>query len=122
VSGDLEGTRAFVSRGPEFRELRNSADSGEPTVVAVLCAFVRDNAREPRVKLSVVGFPTTGIQAALDVVASRNIANDGSHTVDLNGTNSPARNCPVRTSHALASEARTSAMRTSRMRTSPTRI
>ena len=70
----------------------------QPTVVAVLCAFVRDHTNAATVKSvhsptslpvsSAPSQPPTDIQAALTVVASRNTAYDGSNTiVDFSGAN-----------------------------------
>jgi uncharacterized protein YjbI with pentapeptide repeats len=65
----------------------------QPTVVAVLCAFVRDRATAATVKsarspASASSRPPTDIQAALTVVISRNIAYDDSVTiVDLTDAN-----------------------------------
>ena len=67
----------------------------QPTVVAVLCAFVRDHGRRATAKpgrpsaspltSSAPTQPPTDIQAALTVVGTRNTAHDGSTTVDFTG-------------------------------------
>ena len=60
----------------------------QPTVIAVLCAFVRDRtvpARKPHKPPA--SRPPTDVQAAVTVVGTRNLANDGGPTVpDLNHT------------------------------------
>ena len=73
----------------------------QPTVVTVLCAFVRDHASVPLLrsgisapaspKTSVPIQPPTDIQAALTVIGTRNPAYDGSTTaVNLSGVDVPA--------------------------------
>jgi hypothetical protein len=62
----------------------------QPTVVAILCAFVRDQTSQVApAGLSATEVPTD-IQAALTVVTSRDRAHDGSTTVvDFSGANLP---------------------------------
>lgn len=65
-----------------LQRLMQDSPRDQPTVVAVLCAFVRDQtapAVKPQ-KLPTSQVPTD-IQAALTVVGTRNTANDGSATV-----------------------------------------
>lgn len=85
---NLGSTSTDVRLGGIYALQRIMEDSprDQPTVVAVLCAFIRDNAPEPHVKSSAPGKPTTDVQAALTVVARRDITHDGSQTlVDLTG-------------------------------------
>jgi Pentapeptide repeats (8 copies) len=50
----------------------------QPTIIAVLCAFVRDRSTSTRKPHEPLTFPSpTDIQAAVAVVADRNRANDG---------------------------------------------
>jgi uncharacterized protein YjbI with pentapeptide repeats len=65
--------------------LMQNAPKEQPTVVAVLCAYVRDHSAEITSKTTT---EPTDIQAALTVVLARNRANDGSATVvNLSGAN-----------------------------------
>jgi uncharacterized protein YjbI with pentapeptide repeats len=65
-----------------LQRLMQDSPRDQPTVVAVLCAFVRDQS-SPAVKplKQSTPQPPTDIQAALTVVGTRNIANDGQTTV-----------------------------------------
>ena len=71
-----------------LQRLMQDSPRDQPTVVAVLCAFVRDQtsaAAKPRKPPSLP--PATDIQAALTVVGTRNPKNDGRRTViDLDNT------------------------------------
>ena len=68
-----------------LQRLMQDSPRDQPTVVAVLCAFVRDHA--PAIATLAGNGPRTDVQAALTVVTSRNTANDGSTTiVDLADT------------------------------------
>ena len=86
-----------------LQRIMQDSSRDQPTVVAVLCAFVRDHANMaasapsasqpsilPLVPSAVSGAPTD-IQAALTVVGTRNTVDDGSTTIidligaDLNG-------------------------------------
>jgi hypothetical protein len=71
-----------------LQRLMQDSPRDQPTVIAVLCAFVRDSTmptRKPH-KLPTIG-PPTDIQAALTVVGTRKTANDGHATVvDLDFT------------------------------------
>lgn len=68
-----------------LQRLMQDSKRDQPTVVAVLCAFVRDRTACTRPGLDTSRVPTD-VQAALTVVGTRNIANDGYTTVvDLNG-------------------------------------
>lgn len=92
---NLGSTSIDVRLGGIYALQRIMQDSprDQPTVVAVLCAFVRDNAREPKVKSTVPGKIATDVEAALSVVVTRNTAHDGYNTatkssntvVDLSG-------------------------------------
>jgi hypothetical protein len=66
-----------------LQRIMQDSPRDQPTIVAVLCAFVRDHARAAAVKT--VHSPTasspTDIEAALTVVGTRNTAHDGSATV-----------------------------------------
>lgn len=67
-----------------LQRLMQDSPRDQPTIVAVLCAFVRDHSATGRA--SAAGKPTA-IQAALTVVLTRNTAHDGGHTVvDLSNT------------------------------------
>ena len=77
-----------------LQRIMQDSPRDQPTVVAVLCAFVRDHANVVTAKS--VRYTTsaasaqmqTDVQAALTVVATRNTASDGDATVvDLSGTN-----------------------------------
>jgi hypothetical protein len=59
-----------------LQRIMQDSPRDQSTVVAVLCAFVRDHAAA-----SAASRPPTDIQAALTVVGTRNPANDGSTTV-----------------------------------------
>ena len=74
-----------------LQRIMQDSPRDQPTVVAVLCAFVRDHANAATAKSSrpsappytspVPSLPPTDIQAALTVVGTRSIAYDGSITV-----------------------------------------
>jgi uncharacterized protein YjbI with pentapeptide repeats len=74
-----------------LQRIMQDSPRDQPTVIAVLCAFVRDHANAAVVKSarpsaspdtsSVPSLPPTDIQAALTVVGTRNTALDGSTTV-----------------------------------------
>ena len=73
-----------------LQRLMQDSPRDQPTVIAVLCAFVRDQAPATATpagtSLESAGLPTD-IQAALTVITSRNTANDDSATVvDLSYT------------------------------------
>ena len=86
-----------------LQRIMQDSPRDQPTVVAVLCAFVRDNGSAAAAKSahpsasphisSAPSPPPTDIKAALTVVGTRNIAHDGSTTVfdltnvDLSGMN-----------------------------------
>jgi Pentapeptide repeats (8 copies) len=65
-----------------LQRLMQDSPRDQPTVIAVLCAFVRDQT-SPAVKPKEPprSQPPTDIQAAVTVVGTRNTANDGSTTV-----------------------------------------
>lgn len=73
-----------------LQRLMQDSPRDQPTVVSVLCAYVRDHSKLPRPDPS--GGPrvlpvTADVQAALAVVGSRDPANDGKSTVvDLSST------------------------------------
>ena len=73
-----------------LQRIMQDSPRDQPTVVAVLCAFIRDHAPATAKRVfspPATAHPPTDIQAALTVVTTRNIANDGSATfVDLNHT------------------------------------
>ncbi len=76
-----------------LQRIMQDSPRDQPTIVAVLCAFVRDHDKLPN-RWSVPPIqPSTDIQAALTVVGTRNTANDGFTTVvdfswtDLQGAN-----------------------------------
>jgi uncharacterized protein YjbI with pentapeptide repeats len=71
-----------------LQRLMQDSPRDQPTVIAVLCAFIRDQtASAAKPPTSSAALPPTDIQAALTVVATRNTANDGrTTTVDLNHT------------------------------------
>jgi uncharacterized protein YjbI with pentapeptide repeats len=74
-----------------LQRIMQDSSRDQPTVVAVLCAFVRDHANAatatsahpsvPPNESLVSGGPPTDIQAALTVVGARDTARDGSTTV-----------------------------------------
>jgi Pentapeptide repeats (8 copies) len=74
-----------------LQRIMEDSPRDQPTVVAVLCAFVRDHAKAATAKsvhpsatpdaTSVPSQPPTDIQAALTVVGTRNTVYDGSTTV-----------------------------------------
>jgi hypothetical protein len=69
-----------------LQRIMHDSPRDQATVVAVLCAFVRDHADAYTLKKA-PNRPTTDIQAALTVVGTRDIAHDGSATViDLTNT------------------------------------
>ena len=83
------------------QRLMQDSPRDQPTIVAVLCAFVRDHAPETAAGGNPNG-PPTDIQAALTVVTTRNTANDSSTTlVDLSDTQLTG----ARLSHADLSDA-----------------
>jgi hypothetical protein len=107
---DLDSQSIDVRLGGIYALLSIMQDSPryQPTIIAVLCAFVRDHANTavdrpphhppgspmtvvgpdlPPVRSFVPAVPPTDIQAALSVVGARDPAHDGSTTVDLNHTN-----------------------------------
>ncbi len=97
---NLGSTSEDVRLGGIYALQRIMQDSprDQPTVIAVLCAFVRDHANIVTAKSAPVsaslGFspvsvhPPTDIQAALTVVGTRNTAHDGTTTVvDFSDTN-----------------------------------
>jgi hypothetical protein len=107
---DLASQSIDVRLGGIYALLSIMQDSPryQPTIIAVLCAFVRDHANTavdrpphhppgppmtvvgpdlPPVRSFVPAVPPTDIQAALSVVGARDPAHDGSTTVDLNHTN-----------------------------------
>lgn len=79
-----------------LQRIMQDSPRDQPTVVAVLCAFVRDHASvtvikpahsSPNTSPTSSGHPAIDIQAALTVVGIRNIANDGPAVVDFTGAN-----------------------------------
>ena len=74
-----------------LQRIMQDSPRDQPTVVAVLCAFVRDHAKAATATAAhlsvsphqspVSGRPPTDIQAALTVVDTRDTAHDGSKTV-----------------------------------------
>ena len=65
------------------QRLMQDSPRDQPTIIAVLCAFVRDRTmptRKPQKPPTIR--PPTDIQAALTVVGTRKTANDGHATVD----------------------------------------
>ena len=79
-----------------LQRIMQDSPRDQPTVVAVLCAFVRDyvgaattrsaDSAAPRNTSPALGPPPTDVQAALTVVGTRNTADDGSTTVvDFSG-------------------------------------
>ncbi len=80
-----------------LQRLMQDSARDQPTVVAVLCAFVRDQTAgtSQARKSSDSHMPTTDVQAALTVVGTRNRADDGHSTViDLTGANIAGTNLP----------------------------
>jgi len=75
-----------------LQRIMQDSPRDQPTIVAVLCAFVRDHANAATVKSTyspASPFPgqlPTDMQAALTVVGTRNTANDG-HTTVVDLTN-----------------------------------
>ncbi len=68
-----------------LQRLMQDSPRDQPTVVAILCAFVRDRAPLIARQAFPPPPPPTDIQAALTVVGTRNTANDGHTTlIDLN--------------------------------------
>ena len=71
-----------------LQRIMQDSPRDQPTIVAVLCAFVRDNAKAATVSggsrqaTTSAGVPTD-IQAALTVVITRDKAADNHTTVDL---------------------------------------
>jgi Pentapeptide repeats (8 copies) len=87
---DLGSQSRDVSLGGLYALQRIMKDSyrDQPTIVAVLCAYVRDHAKPSPQALSVPSQPPTDIQAALTVVGIRNPAYDGSAAiVNFTGAN-----------------------------------
>jgi uncharacterized protein YjbI with pentapeptide repeats len=71
-----------------LQRIMQDSPRDQPTVVAVLCAFVRDHTKTATAKPPATSQPSsaprqppTDIQAALTVVSTRNTAHDGSTTV-----------------------------------------
>jgi hypothetical protein len=62
-----------------LQRLMQDSPRDQPTVIAVLCAFVRDEAAKPAGPPGTP--PPTDVQAALTVVGTRNAANDGPRKV-----------------------------------------
>jgi hypothetical protein len=81
---NLGSSSVDIRLGGIYASQRMMQDSprDQPTVVAVLCAFVRDHA-DAAIPNSAdsSGLPRTDIQAALTVVGARNTDYDGSTTV-----------------------------------------
>jgi len=71
-----------------LQRIMQDSPRDQPSVVAVLCAFVRDHASNVvGTPGSIPAHPRTDIQAALTVVGSRDAAHDGTSTViDLSST------------------------------------
>jgi Pentapeptide repeats (8 copies) len=70
-----------------LQRLMQDSPRDQPTVIAVLCAFVRDRTMPNRKPHKPPVFPPpTDIQAALTVVGTRNAVRDGRTTVDLDNT------------------------------------
>jgi hypothetical protein len=69
--------------------LMQDSPRDQPTVIAVLCAFVRDQTSSAvKLQKQPTPKPPTDVQAALTVVGYRNTAKDGRTTVvDLSGAN-----------------------------------
>lgn len=95
---DLGSSSVDVRLGGIYALQRIMQDSSrdQPAIVAVLCAFVRDQAALPPSSAPQEGHtgrPTTDVQAAITVVTSRDTADDGAATVvdfsdaDLSGAN-----------------------------------
>lgn len=84
---DLGSNSVDVKLGGVYALQRIMKDSprDQPTIIAVLCAFVRDNADEAKFKNPPPGHPSADIQAALTVVGTRDTAHDGpAIVVDFN--------------------------------------
>jgi uncharacterized protein YjbI with pentapeptide repeats len=64
-----------------LQRLMRDSPRDQPTVIAVLCAFVRDETTSSANLTSLASQLPTDIQAALTVVGTRNTANDGPTTV-----------------------------------------
>ena len=71
-----------------LQRIMQDSPRDQPTVIAVLCAFVRDHASTATANppatpqtSSATSQPSTDVQAALTVVVTRNTAHDGSTTV-----------------------------------------
>jgi hypothetical protein len=143
------GSRSFDIRlGGIYALQRLMQDSprDQPTVIAVLCAFVRDRTMSTRKPYKRPPLPPTDIQAALTVVGTRSTADDGPATVvdfgytqlaraqldhdnlahakltgvDLTGANLTGADLTYANLAPRTSPARTSPARTSPTRTSPT--
>ncbi len=63
-----------------LQRIMQDSPRDQPTIVAVLCAFVRDQADVTKIN-KVPNNPAADIQAALTVVGTRDTAHDGSTTV-----------------------------------------
>jgi uncharacterized protein YjbI with pentapeptide repeats len=73
-----------------LQRIMQDSSRDQPTVIAVLCAFVRDRAALAAVRPvhAVSNQPSADVQAALTVVITRDIAHDGTDTVvNLSKTN-----------------------------------
>jgi hypothetical protein len=64
-----------------LQRLMQDSPRDQPTVIAVLCAFVRDQTALTVATASSHPAPPTDIQATLTVIVSRNTAHDGTTTV-----------------------------------------
>jgi uncharacterized protein YjbI with pentapeptide repeats len=71
-----------------LQQIMQDSPRDQPTIVAVLCAFVRDHAKAATVRspsgsqaMSALKHPPTDIQAAVTVVGTRDTGHDGSTTV-----------------------------------------
>ena len=68
-----------------LQRLMQDSPRDQPTIIAVLCAYIRnqttETAAKPRRPPTHAGQPPTDIQAALTVIDTRNGANDGTTTV-----------------------------------------
>jgi uncharacterized protein YjbI with pentapeptide repeats len=76
-----------------LQRLMQDSPRDQPTVVAVLCAFVRDRSASTPARVRV---EPTDIQAAVTVVLTRDTAHDGHNTVvDFSGTDLSAATFPL---------------------------
>ncbi|WP_052390615.1 pentapeptide repeat-containing protein [Streptomyces sp. NRRL B-24484] len=68
-----------------LQRIMNNSPADQPTIVSVLCAFIRNHAPGSP-GAATVNSPPTDVDAALDVLSGRNPDHDAYASIDLHGT------------------------------------